>query len=861
VQSSVGVDAVMSRMKVLCVDDEVGFLELAKLLLEKGGLIELDVTSSAVEALRILGEADYDVIVSDFSMPEMDGIALLRAMRARGDDTPFVMFTGKGREEVAMEALNSGADMYIQKGTSIRAQFAELTMIILKLAQHRRAELKLRNERGICHVLGDTDIVAIVGFDKAMNITMWNKGAEKVSGFAKEDMVGKSVTTLLRFVETEGVQNLLEDVLSGARFGMGDIIYINPETGFRGHLKASAAPTMDETGTVTGGFAVLVDTSEEKSYQDALRDSREDYGTLFNGAADAMFIHSLDGRFQDVNEAACKSLGYTREELLRMAPGDIDDAESASKVSERMQEAIEDGVIIFEAVHHAKDGTKIPVELNVRALSHMGQPTFLTIARDITWRKNAENTLRQSEEFLSMIFSSIQDGISILDNDLTIRRVNTSMEEWYDHLMPLVGRKCYEVHQHRDTPCEECPARRTLDTGKTAMGLVTKRGANGEAVGWLDVYTFPLVNEETGEIEGVIEYLRDATERENAREGLRASEEKYRQLADMSSEGILRTDANGVIVFANPRMAEISGYDLDEILDRPVFDFVDSKNAEIIGKEIVARTGGAVGHYDVEFTRKDGTSVSVSIGSSPVRDESGRFIGSLATLVDLTRRKEIETALMKANEKLHLLDAMTRHDIVNQLVILTGYLEMTRGLIDEEKPRNYLARANEAAVTINDQLEFAKDYQTAGSKAPEWVDARLTLDSALASIELGDITIESDLEGLELWADPMLEKAFLNLIDNSKRHGGESLTKMRFSYSVRDDTTVIVVEDNGVGIPEGEKTKIFERGYGKNTGLGLFLIREVLAITEFSISETGEPGRGARFEIVVPKGRFRQRKP
>ncbi|MDH3365955.1 MAG: PAS domain S-box protein [Thermoplasmata archaeon] len=848
-----------SPVKVLCVDDEASFLELAKLLLEKGGSVHLDVAISAMDALRVLEEKDYDVVVSDFSMPGMDGIALLKALRARGDDTPFIMFTGKGREEVAMEALNSGADLYIQKGTSIRAQFAELTMMIQKLAQHRRAELKSRNEKGIGHILVDAEIVALVGFDKDLVITMWNRGAERVSGFSKDDMIGTSVSELLPFIETEGIQSLLDDVLSGKQVGVGDIRFSDPETGLSGHLKAYASPTIDENGSVTGGFAVLVDTSEERSYQDALRDTREDYGALFNGAADAIFVHTLDGRFQDVNEAACKSLGYTREELLQMTPEDITDPESASKVSARMQEAIKNGYAFFEVNHIAKDGTRIPTELNVRALRHRGQTAFLAIARDLTWRKAAENALRQSEEFSSMIFSSIQDGISILDQDLTVQRVNSSMEEWYSHSMPLVGKKCYEIHQHRDEPCEECPARWTLETGKAGTGLVTKIGANGEVVGWLDVFTFPLLREGTNEMEGVIEYLRDATERIKAQEALKASEEKYRQLALLSSEGIVRTDANGVIVFANPRIAEITGYSVDELLGKSIFNFVDAKNAQVLSEEIAARTKGGRGHYDVEIIQCDGTPVSVSIGASPLLNESGQYLGSLATLVDMTKRKETEVALMKANEKLRLLDAITRHDIVNQLVVLSGYLEMAWGIADEEKPKEYLARMKEAAMTINDQLEFAKDYQAAGSKAPEWIDAKLTLDSVLASIELEKIAVESNLDGLELWADPMLEKTFLNLVDNTKRHG-ERATKIRFSFAIQDDTAVIVIEDDGLGIPDGEKEKIFERGYGKNTGLGLFLIREVLSITDFSISETGQAGAGARFEIVVPKGRFRLRK-
>lgn len=845
-----------SSIRVLCVDDEASFLDLAKLMLVKDRMMDIDVAGSAKEALDILGSSEYDVVVSDFSMPGMDGLELLKAMRARNDATPFIMFTGKGREDVAIEALNSGADFYIQKGVDARAQFAELTMMIRNLAQHRRAELKAQNARNICQILVDTDIAGLIAFDTEMNITMWSKGAERLTGLGSEGMVGKSVTELLSFVKTEGIEELLDDVLSGRQVGLGDISFSIPETGRSGHFKAFASPTNDEEGFVVGGFAVLINTSEEKYYEDALRDSREDYRALFDGAGDAIFIHSLDGRFLDVNKAACASLGYSREELLQMTPKDVDDEESAAKVSDRMEEVLEKGVAFYDVVHVRRDGTKFPVEMSVRVLKHRGQPTFMTIARNVSERRKAEDALRRSEEFLGNIFSSIQDGISVLDSSLTVRRVNPSMEAWYNHAKPIIGKKCYEVHQHRSEPCEDCPAQRTLASGKTETGLVTKRGVNGEIVGWLDVYAFPLVNEKTKDVEGVIEYLRDATERVTAQEALRGSEEKYRQLAELSSEGILAIDADERITFANPRVSEITGYSLDDILGKSVFDFMDSENAEIVRREIEFRNGGVPGHYEVEIVRRDGTEVSVSIGASPLSDESGKRIGSLATIFDLTKRKEIEAALRKANEKLHLLDAVTRHDIVNQLVVLSGYLDMAVRSSNQEKSEDYLGRAREAALTIKNHLEFARDYQALGSEAPEWVDAQVTLDSALASIDLVEIQVESDLGGLELWADAMLEKAFLNLVDNSKRHG-EHVTQMKFSYFRKNAEIVIVVEDNGVGIPDEDKEKIFERGHGRNTGLGLFLIREVMGITDCSISESGEHGKGARFEIVVPEGRYK----
>ncbi len=107
--------------------------------------------------------------------------------------------------------------------------------------------------------------------------------------------------------------------------------------------------------------------------------------------------------------------------------------------------------------------------------------------------------------------------------------------------------------------------------------------------------------------------------------------------------------------------------------------------------------------------------------------------------------------------------------------------------------------------------------------------------------------------GFEVFADPLIVKVGYNLVDNAMRHGGK-ITTIRFSVEDRSAGQVIVCEDDGVGVPAEEKEQIFARGYGKHTGLGLFLSREILSITGITITETGGPGKGARFEMTVPKG-------
>jgi signal transduction histidine kinase len=117
------------------------------------------------------------------------------------------------------------------------------------------------------------------------------------------------------------------------------------------------------------------------------------------------------------------------------------------------------------------------------------------------------------------------------------------------------------------------------------------------------------------------------------------------------------------------------------------------------------------------------------------------------------------------------------------------------------------------------------------------------------------MSLDTNIKGIQIYADPMLEKVFFNLLDNSINHG-ERVTEIRVSSHQSGSDLIVVWEDNGIGIAPEDKDQIFDRGFGKNTGLGLFLVREILSLTGITIRENGEPGQGARFEIVVPQGAY-----
>jgi len=229
----------------------------------------------------------------------------------------------------------------------------------------------------------------------------------------------------------------------------------------------------------------------------------------------------------------------------------------------------------------------------------------------------------------------------------------------------------------------------------------------------------------------------------------------------------------------------------------------------------------------------------------------------LTLFVDITERKRAEEALDAANKKLTLLSSITRHDINYQLSILQGYL----ALLEQGQPdtafSEYFLKISGAAQRISAMIRFTKEYEQIGNKDPDWQDCAKLAEIAAMEAPIENIAVNNDLPAsLEVFADPLIIKVFYNLIDNAGRYGGK-ITTLRFSIEECDDGHIMVCEDDGDGIPDGEKEKIFERGFGKNTGVGLFLSREILAITGITISETGMPGKGARFEMKVPKGKWR----
>ncbi len=286
------------------------------------------------------------------------------------------------------------------------------------------------------------------------------------------------------------------------------------------------------------------------------------------------------------------------------------------------------------------------------------------------------------------------------------------------------------------------------------------------------------------------------------------------------------------------------------------------------------------------ITDKWGTTLS---GYAPIRDSSGRVVGLVgvdmdshkvierqqfnsmtnyalliiilalfllgAILTDIHRAR-VEIMIERANGKLNVLNNIIRHDIFNTLTALIGYEEMAQQTDTMPEVQKKLNTIVALTQKIQQQITFTRDYQNLGLSMPQWQNVQKIITREISVSNTTGVVITMDFGDLEILADPLLERVFHHLIDNSIQYG-QTLTKIHGYYQRSGTGIMLIIEDDGIGIPTDEKEAIFKRQFYKNSGLGLFLVQEILSMTNFSIRETGEPGKGAKFEMTVPKGSWR----
>ncbi|MFX1365236.1 MAG: PAS domain S-box protein [Promethearchaeota archaeon] len=367
-------------------------------------------------------------------------------------------------------------------------------------------------------------------------------------GYTRDELLGRSARML--YVTDEDYEYVGRDKYNQMQnhgIGMGEIKFKRKDGKIIDVLIRSAP--INPNDLTAGVTFTALDITHRKKVEENLKKSEEKYRLLTENLNDLISVVNEMGIIEYINEKIHKKvMGYSYKDLGNKNVFELVHPEDREKVIKVMRSTFKqgEGFVVARIAH--KDGHYIWTETNGKTfIDNDGKVKILMITRDINERKIAEEELKKNEKFLQNIFDGMQDGLSILDKDLNIIRVNYWMQEMYDRDGGLIGKKCYDIYQKRKLPCPWCPSILTLESGQKHISTVPYPSEENP-IGWIELTSFPL-KQQDNKVIGVIEYVKDITERVNANKKLKESEEKYRSAFNRSNlyKDVFTHDINNIM--------------------------------------------------------------------------------------------------------------------------------------------------------------------------------------------------------------------------------------------------------------------------------------------------------------------------
>jgi PAS domain S-box-containing protein len=391
------------------------------------------------------------------------------------------------------------------------------------------------------------------------NITYINDYFANIHGYTPEEVIGKDISIFHNEKQLEDAYKFRNKLIEDSDYKHREI-WCTRKDGTEFPMLMGAVVHEDKQDNNRYIAATGIDITELKNTENALKKNEAKFRSYIDNAPDGIFIADENGNYIEVNRAACETTGYSQEELLSMNLTDLTPPEDHGKNIEAFGTVVKKGYADIESHYVRKDG-------NIRwwrvTATKLSDTHYLGFTKDITESKLMEEELIESKLFLNSIIESIKDGVSILDADLNIVRVNDTMNKWFAENIPLEGKKCYEAYHDRDSPCTPCPVIRCMETGETERNIVP--GLPGSETQWFELLAYPLKDSTTGEITGTVEFIKDITDHKRAEAELAEARLHAREVSKTNSElkanlsHELRTPLGNIIGFAQMLRNDIYG--------------------------------------------------------------------------------------------------------------------------------------------------------------------------------------------------------------------------------------------------------------------------------------------------------------
>ena len=715
---------------------------------------------------------------------------------------------------------------------------------VTDITEQKRIKEAIKKERDRAQQYLDMAGVLLAVLDTEGKITVINRRGCEILGYTEEELLGRDwITTCL----PEHVQDEVRDVLDQVTRGdIAPVEYHENAVRRRGGEERVLAfhntLLYDDDGRAIGILFSGEDITDRKLAEVVLLESEERFRNLIQNSSDMIRIIDRNGHIAYSSPSTLRICGYNPADVLGKDPLEYIHPDDKERVKGDLTEVIgkiNPGTPTEYRIRHA-GGHYIDVEaVATNLLDVPGIDGIVTTVRPITERKTAERSLLESEGRYRALFGKSADAIFVMTT--CFLDCNPAAERLFGYSSgEIIGQDPVAL-----SPPEQPGGRASADLA--AEYIRAARTGNPQSFSWMhttkggrlfpaEVTLIPALVQ--GE-ERLIAIVHDRTAQD-------LSEMEFRHRArfpELNPDPVIEIDTGKNITYANPAthavLRKLGGSSDPAAFIPPDFDSLVTS---------LMRDGGSPVTREVRI----GTAHFGEILSYDPEDKRVMIFAREVTTWSYETR-----ALVQANRKLNHLSGMTRHDIKNKLTGVMGYLELAKGSTKDPELIEYLNRVEISATALREQIEFTKEYENLGVKPPVWQELAVVLEAVKKTLDPGPVAVENETCGLALYADPMLEKVLYCLVENAIKHG-ETITKIRISGTPVPVGYLLVVEDDGVGVPADRKEKIFNKNVGKGSGgFGLFLAREILSITGITIAETGEPGAGARFEISIPSGKFR----
>lgn len=470
--------------------------------------------------------------------------------------------------------------------------------------------------------------------------------------------------------------------------------------------------------------------------------------------------------------------------------------------------------------------------------------------------KNRFNTLlHEKEQLLNDVFESIQDGISVLDRDLTIRHANGVMKRWYADQVPLEGKKCYTCYQNREDPCAPCPSLRCMESGHTERDEVP--GLPGSPVEYIELFSYPMKDPDSGDVTGVVEFVRDITQRKRteiqlheSNQRLRANEDRLKKTLIAAQDGTWDWDLVTDEVYYDNRYYEMAGYAANEFPHR-LEEFrkrIHPEDLEAVLDTARQHLDGEIEQFKVEFRfrKKSGDWMWVQGRGKIVEwDENGKPLRFVGTHTDITRRKETEERLRVTVDERETLLKELKHRVKNNFSMIISLLRLKAGTVQAEETRNVLGDM-EGRVRVFSEL-YTHLYREGNVNAIHLEDYFRDIIDAMSTLP-ENLDIRTDMEDITapLKEAGTLGMIFSELVANAIKHSFPDNRPGTLYINLGRDggKAFLEVKNDGLPFPEGFSPE-------NSGGLGLTMARAMAEDMGGELDILGRGETGVKVTFVV----------